>query len=95
MQRPPRPPAPTRRDIGYMPFPVQVDGKFHAVVGGDYKLAINVNSKNKAAARAWIDWFTDESGYSESQGGLSPLIDGPVPATLAELQSTGVELIDA
>src|SRR5690606_18839923 len=31
-------------DIGYMPFPVQVDGKFHSTIGGDYKNGINVNS---------------------------------------------------
>ena len=60
----------------------QVDGKFHTVAGGDYNLGINVNSKNKATARAWIDWFNHESGFSESQVGLSPLIDGPVPAAL-------------
>lgn len=39
-------------DIGYMPFPAQVDGKFHAVAGGDYNLGINVNSDNKVTARA-------------------------------------------
>ena len=60
-------------DIAYAPTPVQVDGKFHSVAGGDYNLGINVNSENKATARAWIDWFNNESGFSESQAGLSPL----------------------
>ena len=69
-------------DIGYMPFPAQVDGKFHATAGGDYNLGINVNSKNKCASRAWIDWFNHDSGFSEAQVGLSPLIDGTVPAAL-------------
>jgi raffinose/stachyose/melibiose transport system substrate-binding protein len=69
-------------DIGYMPFPAQADGKFYAVAAGDYNLAINVNSTNKVTARAWIDWFNSESGYSESQVGLSPLISGTVPASL-------------
>jgi len=80
-------------DIGYMPFPAQVDGKFHAMTGGDYNLAINVHSQNKPAARAWIDWFNHESGYSESQEGLSPLIDGPVPATLKDFEATGVQYL--
>ncbi|NUU18301.1 carbohydrate ABC transporter substrate-binding protein [Cellulomonas humilata] len=79
-------------DIGYMPIPVQVDGKFHAVAGGDYNLGINVNSKNKATARAWIDWFNHESGYSEAEVGLSPMIDGAVPAALASFMED-VELI--
>ena len=37
-------------------------------IGGDYKNAININSKNKAAARAWIDWFADESGLRRRPG---------------------------
>ncbi|MBO3103870.1 ABC transporter substrate-binding protein [Cellulomonas fengjieae] len=69
-------------DIAYAPTPVQVDGTFHSVAGGDYNLGINVNSDNKATARAWIDWFNHESGFSESQAGLSPIIDGPVPDAL-------------
>ena len=53
-------------DIGFMPFPAQVDGKFCSVVGPDYQQAINIHSKHKAAARAWIDWFTDKSGYAQA-----------------------------
>ncbi len=79
-------------DIAYAPTPVMVDGSFHSVAGGDYNLGINVNSKNKATARAWIDWFNKESGYSESQAGLSPLIDGPVPTALQSFVDQ-VELI--
>lgn len=71
-------------DIGYMPFPAQADGKFYAIAGGDYNLGINVHSKNKVTARAWIDWFNQESGFSEAQVGLSPMIDGAVPAALQD-----------
>lgn len=81
-------------DIGYLPFPVQVDGTFHSTIGGDYKNGINVNSENKAAARAWIDWFAAESGYATDQGGLSPLLDGPNPETLAGFEEIGVEYIE-
>ena len=81
-------------DIHYMPFPVQVDGTFHSTAGGDYKNAINVNSENKAAARAWIDWFADESGYATDQGGLSPRLDGPTPETLKDFEELGVEYIE-
>ena len=69
-------------DIGYMPFPNQANGKFYAVAGGDYNLGINVNSTNKVTARAWIDWWNNESGFSEAQVGLSPLKSGAVPAAL-------------
>ena len=83
-----------REDIGYWPFPVQVDGKFHSAVGGDYKNAINVNSDNKATARAWIDWFANESGYAADQGGISPVVGGDLPATLADFEPLGVELVE-
>ncbi len=79
-------------DIAYMPFPAQADGAFHATAGGDYNLGINVNSKNKVTARAWIDWFNHESGFSEAQVGLSPLVEGDVPAALVDFVDQ-VELI--
>lgn len=81
-------------DIGYLPFPHQVDGTFYSTAGGDYKNGINVNSENKAAARAWIDWFADESGYATDQGGLSPRLDGPTPDTLSDFEELGVEYIE-
>ena len=81
-------------DIGYMPFPYQVDGKFHSITSGDYKNAINVHSQHKAAARAWIDWFAAESGYATDQGGLSPLVDGPSPDTLGDFDAADVQYIE-
>ncbi|WP_345750880.1 ABC transporter substrate-binding protein [Microbacterium rhizophilus] len=84
----------SRDVIGYMPFPYQVDGTFYAQVGGDYKNAINVHSENKAAARAWIEWFAEESGYAFDQGGLSPLVDGPTPEVLGDFDAAGVEYVE-
>jgi raffinose/stachyose/melibiose transport system substrate-binding protein len=81
-------------DIGYMPFPAQVDGQFHAVISGDYKQGINIHSDNKAAARAWVDWFADESGYATDQGGISPLLTGPEPTTLSDFTDLGVRYFE-
>ena len=86
--------APSKDDIGYWPFPAQSGGKFHSVIGGDYKNAININSKNKATARAWIDWFANESKYAIDQGGISPVIDQEMPATLSGLTEAQAELIE-
>ena len=80
-------------DIGYMPFPNQVDGKFHSIIGGDYNQAINVNSEHKEEARAWIDWFNAESGYAEAQGGLSPRLEGAMPETLKDFEALGEDLV--
>jgi raffinose/stachyose/melibiose transport system substrate-binding protein len=81
-------------DIGYMAFPSAVDGQTYATIGGDYKNAISINSKNKATARAWIDWFANESGYAADQGGLSPVVDGPDPESLTDFTASGVEYIE-
>lgn len=86
--------AATADDIGYMPFPHQVDGTFYSTAGGDYKVGINKHSGNLEAARAWLDWFVDESGYAESQGGIPPRLDGNFPSQLAEFETLGVQFVE-
>ncbi|GAA5201584.1 ABC transporter substrate-binding protein [Microbacterium jejuense] len=70
--------------LGYMPFPIQHDGEFYAATGPDISLGINVHSKNKVTARAWLDFLADESTYSQDMGGLSPRKDGPTPEVLQD-----------
>ena len=81
-------------DIGYLAFPSAVDGQSYSTIGGDYKNAISLSSTNKATARAWIDWFAQESGFAGDQGGLSPVVDGPDPETLTEFTASGVEYLE-
>ncbi|WP_405373070.1 MULTISPECIES: ABC transporter substrate-binding protein [unclassified Microbacterium] len=81
-------------DIGYMAFPANVDGTQYAVVGGDYNLAISKHSTSKAAAKAWIEWVVADSGYTEAQGMISPVIDKPLPDNLAGFTEAGVELME-
>jgi len=80
-------------DIGYYPFPVQVNGKFQSPVGGDYQMGINIHSTHKAADRAWIDWFTNSSGFAKAQGGVSPTVGAPLPDTLASFKTLGVKFV--
>ncbi|WP_449350767.1 extracellular solute-binding protein [Streptomyces shaanxiensis] len=81
-------------DIGFMPFPARTGGKFCATVAPDYNQAVNVHSKYKEAARAWIDWFTDKSGYVEDNLSISPLKDAPMPQVLKPYEDRGVKLIE-
>ncbi|MDW4573498.1 ABC transporter substrate-binding protein [Microbacterium sp. M3] len=81
-------------DIGFMAFPANVDGTQLAVIGGDYNLAVSKHSKAKAAAWAWIQWVVADSGYTEAQGMVSPLIDAPLPASLTDFEAAGVELME-
>lgn len=58
-------------DIGYMPFPITVNGKQYATAGPDYNYGINVNSSddNKAAAMVFVKWMVEESGWCDFEGG--------------------------
>lgn len=81
-------------DIGYWPTPFQAGGKFNSPVGGDWNIGININSEHKAAARAWLDWFVDDSGFYEVAGGLPTRKDLDAPAGLADFESTGVQYVE-
>ncbi|SBS73691.1 ABC transporter substrate-binding protein [uncultured Microbacterium sp.] len=81
-------------DIGFMAFPASADGTQYAVIGGDYNLAVSKHSKSKAAAWAWIQWLVEDSGYTEAQGMVSPVIDKELPGTLQGLSDAGVELME-
>ncbi|MEV4641709.1 ABC transporter substrate-binding protein [Actinoplanes sp. NPDC049548] len=81
-------------DIGFWPFPYQTGGKFHATIDGDKLGAVSRNSKNKATAKAWLDWFVTESGFAADQQAIPPAVDQPLPRTLQDFTATGVELME-
>ncbi|MFF9110963.1 ABC transporter substrate-binding protein [Streptomyces sp. NPDC014805] len=81
-------------DIGFMPFPVQKAGKYCAVLASDYQQAVNVHSSHKAAARAWIAWFTDKSGYSAKEGAVPAVKSAPMPSTLKDFTDNDVSFVE-
>ncbi|MET0423204.1 MAG: extracellular solute-binding protein [Actinoplanes sp.] len=81
-------------DIGFWPFPYQTDGKFHAAIDGDKLAAVSKNSPNKATAKAFLDWFVNESGFAADQQAIPPAISQPLPASLQAFTATGVELVE-
>lgn len=81
-------------DIGLMPFPVQRNGTFCAVAQPDYNQAVNIHSEHKEAARAWLDWFTDKSGYAADNLALSPLRSAPLPPVMKPYEEAGVKILD-
>ena len=58
-------------DIGYMPFPITVNGKQYATAGPDYNYGINVSSseENQTAAMVFVKWMVEESGWCDFEGG--------------------------
>ncbi|MEU7282102.1 ABC transporter substrate-binding protein [Streptomyces sp. NPDC045431] len=81
-------------DIGFMPFPVQKDGAFCATLVSDYQQAVSAYSKSKSAARAWIDWFTEKSGYSEQEGAVPVVRSAPMPTTLKDYVDNDVTFVE-
>lgn len=59
-------------DVGYMPFPITVDGQQYASSGPDYGYGINVASseENQAAAMVYVKWMTEESGFAFNESGI-------------------------
>ena len=80
-------------DIGYMSFPITVNGKQYATAGPDYCYGINVNSSRdeKIAAMCYIKWLVEESGFAQSEGGISVVKGSELPEVLASFD--GVELV--
>lgn len=81
-------------DVGYMPFPITVDGKQYATIGANYALGINRNSsvENQEAAMIFVKWLVEESGYAVNEGGIPIAIDDEqMPEIYADF--TDVEFI--
>ena len=82
-------------NITLQTFPTTAeDGEQYMGIGGDYNLAINVNSEHKEAARTLLDWLVNESDYAVDNGGLSAVIGGDYPAALQASQDAGVILLE-
>ncbi len=68
-------------DVAFMPFPNEIDGKQYMTIATDYCYAINKNSsqEEKEAARLYIDYMLDESGYTLEHYNLSIVKTDPFP----------------
>lgn len=80
-------------DIGYMPFPISVDGKQYASAGADYCYGININSteEEKTAAMLYIKFLTEKSNFAYDQGGI-PIVKGEKYPDVLEAFD-GIELL--
>ena len=69
-------------DVGFMPFPISVNGKQYISINGDYSYGINKKSSKEEiiASMLYVKWLVEESGYSYSEGGLSVYKTGDNPS---------------
>ncbi|AEI40678.1 ABC transporter substrate-binding protein [Paenibacillus mucilaginosus] len=61
-----------KEDIGFFPFPYDNSGKLNAPLSADYFYGIDVNTKNKPLAEAWVKFMVEEAGYVEASGFIPP-----------------------
>ena len=80
-------------DVGYMAFPITVDGKQYAPAGGDYNFAINVQAsyEEKLASLYYLKWLTHESGFAYSEGGVPIDKNGQYPDLYAAFD--GIDML--
>ena len=70
--------GPNEDNIAFMPFPNSIDGKQYMT---DYCYAISKNTKNKEAAKAYIEFMLEESGFALEHENLSIVKTDPYPDT--------------
>ncbi|NLO86455.1 MAG: extracellular solute-binding protein [Clostridiales bacterium] len=85
--------GPNGDDIGYMSFPITVDGVQSASAGADYCYAINAkaDANQQIAAMVYVKWMTYESKFAYNEGGIPINKDGEYPALYAAFE--GIEFV--
>lgn len=73
--------------VSFMPFPNAIDGKQYMTISTDYCYAINKNSEQKEAARAYIDFMLNESNYALDHETLSLLKTDPYPKVYGDMDN--------
>lgn len=85
--------ASNAEDIGYMPFPYQVNGKTYSNLSADYPIAVNKNSKHVTEAKEFLTWFVEKSGYAQDCGTVPTLKGAEMPKSLQAFKDLGVEYL--
>ena len=81
-------------DVGYMAFPITIDGKQYAPAGGDYNFGINVQATDdeKLASLYYIKFLTEQSGFAYSEGGVPIDVNGDFPDLYKAFD--GIDLVE-
>ncbi|MBQ8040784.1 MAG: carbohydrate ABC transporter substrate-binding protein [Lachnospiraceae bacterium] len=85
--------GPNGDDIGYMPFPITIDGKQYASAGADYSYGVNakVSKEKQQASMIYVKWLTECSGFAYSEGGIPIDVEGEYPALYSAFD--GIEFV--
>lgn len=80
-------------DLGYMPFPISIDGQQSAGAGGNYSYGINnqTSTDQQIASLIYTKWLLEESTIFEDEGSIPALKSAPMPDVLSGFD--GVNLL--
>ncbi|MBQ9765707.1 MAG: GGDEF domain-containing protein [Lachnospiraceae bacterium] len=78
--------GPNGDDIAFMPFPNNIDGDQYVTVTANYSYAVAKNSDNKEAAKAFVEFILDESGYAFEHDLISILKTDPYPECYGDME---------
>lgn len=87
--------AANKDDIGYMPFPSQVNGVTYSELGADYQYAVNKNSKHINEAKELVTWFVEKSSFSNDCGAMNTLKSSKLPEAFSSFKDLGVKFLVA
>lgn len=73
--------------IAFMPFPHEINGMQYMTISTDYNYAISKNCKYPEAARAYIDFMLDESGYALDHETFSIVKTDPYPESYGNMEN--------
>ena len=77
-------------NIGFMPFTNTVGGNQYATLNVDYCYGVAKNSDNKEAAKAFVYFMVDESGYAFDHDTISVLKSDPYPECYSGMTQTSM-----
>lgn len=77
-------------DVRYMPFPISVNDVQYSIAIGDYSYGINckTSDEKKTAAKIFMKYLLEDSGYAYDQGSIPTLKGGQYPNTLESFKNT-------
>lgn len=78
--------------IAFMPYPNEINGKQYATIGIDYGYCISKNSTNKEAARKFIEFMLDESGYALDDNRISIVKSDPLPEVYSKITNLDIQI---
>lgn len=72
--------------IGFMPFPNEINGKQYVTLNTDYNYAVKRDSENVDAAKAFVEYMLDESGYALNRELISIVKTDPYSDTYGDME---------